>query len=493
MSIETELAQFKQREQMGVLVDERLERALRDREPLEPTLRDMLPAVLTLLNARYVAVRTTDETLTERTFALGDPPTAALAERLATADVSGALVVEADFIVFPIDVAGDDFGRVIVLASTTWESPEHIASLVNTFAETLDNHLDALREPVLDIGLDRAIEVIRSEVKFDSLLIAFRHEDDVRGASMRYRILRSDGSCLDSRTPTDPKTGAAIRVEALDFLDGRSRDLLDRLGIERFREEVLIHGVRDQRIHTHDRELLDRFADALRQRIVDYNREWKVLSQSFPLAVVDRLLAEEDYVARYLKPTVHDVAILYADISGFSRISEQVLVDPRRIGALIDLWGERVCQLIWDEGGVFDKMVGDCVIAFFGPPLHEMTPKDCCERALRAARAIREFTATLDDGVALPELRGLTPPIGVATGVNFGALCVGVFGPDEDYTGFSSGMNNTARLQGVATRDEILVMDTVVGHVGDGFTFGEEQGAKVKNVAEPLRYRPLID
>ena len=54
----------------------------------------------------------------------------------------------------------------------------------------------------------------------------------------------------------------------------------------------------------------------------------------------------EDYVQRFLKPTVHDVAILYADISGFSRVSEQILVDPRRVGALIDLWGERVCELI---------------------------------------------------------------------------------------------------------------------------------------------------
>lgn len=53
-------------------------------------------------------------------------------------------------------------------------------------------------------------------------------------------------------------------------------------------------------------------------------------------------------------------------------------------------------------------------------------------------------------------------------------------------------MNNTARLQGVATRDQILCMDTVVAAVGEPGLFGEEHEAKVKNVAEPLRYRPLL-
>ncbi|MBK6575900.1 MAG: hypothetical protein IPG17_06850 [Sandaracinaceae bacterium] len=91
----------------------------------------------------------------------------------------------------------------------------------------------------------------------------------------------------------------------------------------------------------------------------------------------------------------------------------------------------------------------------------------------------------------LPALAGMELPIGVATGLNYCRLFVGLFGPDEDYTGFSSGMNNTARLQGVATRDQILCMDAFVAALGDEARFGPEQRAQVKNVAEPLRYREL--
>ena len=70
---------------------------------------------------------------------------------------------------------------------------------------------------------------------------------------------------------------------------------------------------------------------------------------------------------------------------------------------------------------------------------------------------------------------------------------VGCFGPNEDYTGFSAGMNNTARLQGLAGRDEILCMEGFVEVYADDAAFGERCSAEVKNVAEPLAYRQLID
>ena len=53
----------------------------------------------------------------------------------------------------------------------------------------------------------------------------------------------------------------------------------------------------------------------------------------------------------------------------------------------------------------------------------------------------------LDDPACAP-MKAAGVPLGVATGLNDCPASVGVFGPDRDYTAFSSGMNNTARLQG---------------------------------------------
>jgi class 3 adenylate cyclase len=242
---------------------------------------------------------------------------------------------------------------------------------------------------------------------------------------------------------------------------------------------------------TFDRDLLELFADYLRQRIVDFNREWKQLTQIFSAAHVRRLLEAEDYVERYLKPRETKTAILFTDLSGFTRISEQVLKEPAKVGDLINRWGREVVEIVWDEGGVFDKMVGDCVIAFWGPPFDDLSPSEACRRAASAARRIRDLTRTLNEGHLVPELAGVSPPVGVATGLHWTRASVGLFGPDEDYTAFSSGMNNTARLQGVATCDEILCMEEFVAAYADDDAFGPPREAKVKNVAEPLKFRAL--
>jgi class 3 adenylate cyclase len=67
-----------------------------------------------------------------------------------------------------------------------------------------------------------------------------------------------------------------------------------------------------------------------------------------------------------------------------------------------------------------------------------------------------------------------------------------MFGPNEDYTGFSSGLNNTARLQGMASRHEILCMEEMAAELGEGAKLSEVREGKAKNVAEPLRYRALL-
>ena len=49
-----------------------------------------------------------------------------------------------------------------------------------------------------------------------------------------------------------------------------------------------------------------------------------------------------------------------------------------------------------------------------------------------------------------------------------------------------------AAAQGVAVRDEILCMDAFAAALGDAGRFGDEDMVRVKNVAEPLRYRHLL-
>jgi class 3 adenylate cyclase len=420
-----------------------------------------------------------------------------------------------------LDVAGEPFGTAIALFAPAPESIEEAAELIEAFCEKLDNHLaaiaqarrkfdvirsisDALKEPVLDRGIEQACEILRRHVDFEDLVLLFRHEDDLEADALRYIVYKDGQRAHHSSDAGDHDTHAFLRAQAAPFLAGDDAVVRERFGIVRWREEVLITGVRAAKVigrmlvtsrqgefHTYDRELLDRFADYLRQRIVDFNREWKQLALVFSNEVCERLLREESYVARWLTPREANTAVLYGDISGFTRISEQVLRRPEAVGRLIHTWADEAVRILWDTGGVFDKMVGDCIIGMWGPPFFERDPAELCRRALDAAVRIREHTRSLTAHPDLPELRGLT--LDVAIGVSFCPLSVGLFGPSEDYTGFSSGMNNTARLQGVARGGEILCMDSLVEAIGDPARFGEPREAAVKNVSEPLRFSALLD
>ena len=280
--------------------------------------------------------------------------------------------------------------------------------------------------------------------------------------------------------------------------------MLRRFGFEGAQEEVLINGVTQATVvgkvlvtsrigafNTYDRELLAGFAGFIRQRVVDFNKEWRTLARSFRPDDVAQLLQVDDYAQRYLAPHEEQVAILYVDIAGFTRLSEQVLRLPSAVAALVEVWSRDAVNLVWEHGGVFDKMVGDCVIALFGPPFYKQAPGERLASAVNCARAIRAMTTALPARDGFERLR--EEGLAVSTGVNLAPLFVGQFGPNDNFTGFSSGMNNTARLQGCAERNEILVMsDAIASLPAGGFEFGPERSAKVKNVADPLRFRPLI-
>ena len=146
-------------------------------------------------------------------------------------------------------------------------------------------------------------------------------------------------------------------------------------------------------------------------------------------------------------------------------------------------------RLAWRSAAEAGKGVLETPYLWFRPPARLRGRTDAS--ALEAAVRIQELTRSLVSHEDLPEL-ATQPPLEVATGIHLCPLFVGVFGPDEDFTGFSAGMNNTARLQGQAKGGEILCMDTVVAAIDDARRFGPEREARVKNVEHPLRFRPLV-
>ncbi len=543
--LELELELYRACSALNDEADEALEKAMRERLSLTRSFSLLLPLLCRHSGAEEAFVHTLDEDLEPRDFACTldadcraeEGAVEAVRERfgadtapiIAAAERREAYLEQRDDGVVlgrELDVAGELFGCAALRFARPLDGAAlaRARRLLAVWCEEVDNYLaaiararqkhritraisDALKHPILDRGIDQAIEELRRHVDLDDLILVYRHEEDQTGDSLNYKVIKDRVLRHDSRGVAnqrgDREVDRFMREHALSLILGNDDAVPAHFGLTRYREEVLINGVKHEQLvgrlmvashqgefNTFNRDLLERFADYLRQRIVDFNKEYKRLSLCFPQPTVEELLSSEEYTERHLRPREREVAVMFCDISGFTRVSEQVLREPALIGKLIDRWSARAVEIIWETGGVFDKMVGDCVIGLWGPPIFEADARARCLGALEAAERIRDFTATLGKAEELPQLEGLDPPLGVATGLNYCPLFVGLFGPNEDYTGFSAGMNNTARLQGLATRDEILCMDAFVSALGDDAKgrFSRERSAEVKNVAEPLRF-----
>jgi class 3 adenylate cyclase len=526
-SLARELELYKNHLALIEEIDDALEVAILHKWPVSRTMDAILEDARARLGATVLFVRTIDEHERPVDFASPDLdalPGLDLDAVCATVRDEGEVTTEADgmtLLGYRLDVTDLYLGSVVI--AVTDEDPlllEHRQIALKFWCEQLDNYLaaiadarrkqralrelsDALRAPILDVGIDEALGRIQRYVPFTDLTLVLKYEEASDQASTNYRVLRGDTIVGSSQLPDDD--AHATRTDALSALHGGHGGLTERFGLASAREDALVlasDGVTvvgrvsvglegGEALTPFARDVLERFADYIRHRVVDFNKEWKQLSKNFPQEVVRRLLLQSAYYENYLSPRERDVAIMYCDIAGFTRMSEKVLKEPKLIGELIDTWSNTVVEFIWESGGVFDKMVGDCIIGLWGPPFFERSPREVCEAAATAALKIREYTNTLARGAGFPQLATMDPPIGVATGLNFCPLFVGTFGPDENYTGFSSGMNNTARLQGVAERDEIFCMDTFVAALDAPERFGPVRHASVKNVADPLAYHDL--
>jgi class 3 adenylate cyclase len=524
MSQEAEALRF------NAMLDDILEDCLQERRTVPDMLRLVLPVLIEKTGAKGAFVRTFGDDLLLSTFSWPEgfevPELGQVLERTAAHRREELELETAEGLVVarPLDVAGEWFGHaglVVDPAGPAAADPARLRGLLTLFCEQIDNVLfvvraahekhrltmqlgDALRHRVLGEGLRQAVKVLSAAVPLRRLLLVCVAEEG-RSSNLHLQVFEQGAVMVDTMGghPRHPEE-AVILKEARAYLDASDPVLLRRFEFEGALEDVLINGIaqasvigklvaasRSGGFGTYDRELLAVFASYIRQRVVDFNKEWRTLAVSFPPGDVTRLLQIDNYARRYLEPREAEVAILYADIAGFTRLSEQVLQSPARVAELVEVWSRDAVNLVWEHGGLFDKMVGDCIIAHFGPPFYENTPGERLANAIRCAVAIRDMTRRLPERPGLEMLR--ESAVGVATGLNLCPLFVGRFGPNDNFTGFSRGMNNTARLQGCAVRDEILVMADAIPALGDaaGFAFGPERSAKVKNVAEPLHFRAL--
>lgn len=171
---------------------------------------------------------------------------------------------------------------------------------------------------------------------------------------------------------------------------------------------------------------------------------------------VAQILASEGTLATGRQP----VSVLFADLSGFTRFTEQ---SPAEIVvATLGEYLDELCRVALRHGGTIDKFMGDEVMVVWNAP---MPQADHARRALACGRDMQLVLAIMNEERSL---RG-RPVLGLSVGINSGEAVVGNFGGSDrvQYTVIGDTVNVAKRLQGLAGVGEIMAGSATIAGAGE--------------------------
>jgi len=174
------------------------------------------------------------------------------------------------------------------------------------------------------------------------------------------------------------------------------------------------------------------------------------------------------------------ITILFADIRGFTRISEHAA--PEKIVNLLNRYFSAMTDIIFAHGGTLDKYLGDGLMALFGAPT---TTPDDASNALNAAVAMQRRMLGINREL---QEEGF-PEIGVGMGMHTGEVIVGYVGSERrsEYTAIGDTVNTSSRLESNARGGEILISDATAQAAHSRYKLKPREPIMVKNRQQPVK------
>jgi adenylate cyclase len=181
-----------------------------------------------------------------------------------------------------------------------------------------------------------------------------------------------------------------------------------------------------------------------------------------------------------------EIAILFADIRGFTALSEGRL--PYDVVFVLNRYFATVGQAVETAGGRIDKFIGDGAMALFGI---ERGPAAGCREALAAARLISERLVELN-----ASLRGeIDRPLRIGIGIHCGPAIIGEmgFGGAAAITAIGDAVNTASRLEELTKGYgcELVVSEEVVGRAGLDLSAFPRHEIEIRGKRETLAVRTL--
>jgi adenylate cyclase len=197
--------------------------------------------------------------------------------------------------------------------------------------------------------------------------------------------------------------------------------------------------------------LLATYLTIISYRYFAEGREKRYIRSAFELYV------HPDYVASLIKDSSmlklggerRHLSILFADIVGFTSRAERS--EPEPLVALLNTYMTAMTNVIFETGGVVDKLMGDGIMAFWGAPLPaENAARDAINCAVGMIAELKTLAAQ-DSRFA---------DIHIGIGIATGDVIVGNFGGEKkfDYSVIGDTVNLASRLEGLTRQFKVNIL-----------------------------------
>ncbi len=174
-------------------------------------------------------------------------------------------------------------------------------------------------------------------------------------------------------------------------------------------------------------------------REVATSRQRANLARYFAPTMVDRLAGRDETLG---KSRVQPVAVLFADIVGFTALAESM--GPEEVIGLLREFDAAMETAVFDHHGTLDKYLGDGVMATFGTP--DTGPRDALN-ALGCAAAMHDAM----EGLNRTRRADGLPPIDLSVGIHYGDVVLGDVGSARrlEFAVLGDVVNVASRLEAI--------------------------------------------
>jgi adenylate cyclase len=296
--------------------------------------------------------------------------------------------------------------------------------------------------------------ITRKVMKDRVALLSQDAASDEQFAGVDSIVSQGVRSTICAPLATETSVHGAIYADRLDPFGGFKPDDLELISAVAAQTAIAVENAR-----AHERLAREEVARA------NYSR-------FLPEYVVKQML--ENPESFKLGGVNQTITVLFADIRGFTRISEHA--PPEKIVALLNKYFSAMTDIIFAHGGTLDKYLGDGLLALFGAPT--TTPQDA-GNALNAAVAMQRRIIGINN-----ELRGEgVLEIGVGIGLHTGEATVGYIGSERrsEYTAIGDTVNAASRLESNSLGGEILISDATAKAARSRYSLKPRPPIKVKN------------